>query len=741
MMILQKKYKQDIGNLLMYVFGFLILWEWLRPLTTIADIGNLSVFVIFMGLCFVLSFSQVRFRISFFVQLIAILFMIHGLYYEAGFLHPSWFTPFLSDFFHNIGLLTQMKWGELSDVFLTLSFFIALSCTSFLLCYWIRRQKRILLFFLLTIIYIAVLDTFSFYNATGAIVRIMIVGFLFLGLLHMKRIETSEYIQKHMKLASRMLTPLIVLILFSTTLGYLAPKAAPQWPDPVPYLQFGKVKAKGAGGSGMNKAGFSSDDSNLGGPFIANDAVVFTAQGQKSNYWRVETKDVYTGKGWEASQKPENRSFKSENTILNWYEVNTKTEDAKATIKMKQDISYFVYPAGLTAIEAGANILYSVNPVLEKISTLQNGNAVYLREYKVSYKFPEFSVEDLKRTHDGESLEDNPSFMTTYTQLPSSLPARVKDLAAEITKNKTNRYDKTLALERYFSDNGFAYETIDVATPGKNQDYVDQFLFDTKRGYCNNFSTSMIVLLRSIGIPSRWVTGYTEGTFEKSAPDAANERIYKITNNNAHSWVEVYFPNYGWIPFEPTKGFTNPTRLINNTVNTPQTNTAAAPRNERAAQQDESTKLKKLMEDESSASTQKKAYAKSSFPWGYAIISVLLIAFIGYFLFTTRVKWYSFFTIFLYKNRTDDAVYEKAYHALLKQLARTGLPRQQGQTLREYAIYVDKTNHSTSMRKLTSSYEKAIYQEGQAAIEWSKSVALWEDLMKATKMRKIEKVL
>ena len=75
----------------------------------------------------------------------------------------------------------------------------------------------------------------------------------------------------------------------------------------------------------------------------------------------------------------------------------------------------------------------------------------------------------------------------------------------------------------------------------------------------------MIVLLRSAGIPARWVKGYTEGTLDNTLASAEGADVYTITNDNAHSWVEVYFPGYGWIPFEPTKGFTNPYNFINNT--------------------------------------------------------------------------------------------------------------------------------------------------------------------------------
>lgn len=70
--------------------------------------------------------------------------------------------------------------------------------------------------------------------------------------------------------------------------------------------------------------------------------------------------------------------------------------------------------------------------------------------------------------------------MTKYTQLPKSLPQRVKDLAVNLTNDKDNRYDKVLAIENYFTDNSFTYESTNVLFPAKSQDYVDRFLFDTK---------------------------------------------------------------------------------------------------------------------------------------------------------------------------------------------------------------------------------------------------------------------
>jgi hypothetical protein len=75
---------------------------------------------------------------------------------------------------------------------------------------------------------------------------------------------------------------------------------------------------------------------------------------------------------------------------------------------------------------------------------------------------------------------------------------------------------------------------------------ADYFLFDLKRGYCDYYATAMVVLARASGLPSRFVSGYASGSYD--APNAQ----YVVRELNAHSWVEVYFPEIGWIEFEPT---------------------------------------------------------------------------------------------------------------------------------------------------------------------------------------------
>ncbi|WP_208643824.1 transglutaminase TgpA family protein [Paenibacillus barcinonensis] len=133
-------------------------------------------------------------------------------------------------------------------------------------------------------------------------------------------------------------------------------------------------------------------------------------------------------------------------------------------------------------------------------------------------------------------------------QLPDTLPKRVKDLAAEIMGTSATRYDAVQAVRSYLKAN--ARYSLDTRMPPRGRDFVDDFLFVTRAGYCNHFSTAMVVLLRAEGIPARWVKGYAPGQADPQVPG----RVI-VTQADAHSWVEVYFPGVGWMPFEATPGF------------------------------------------------------------------------------------------------------------------------------------------------------------------------------------------
>ena len=144
----------------------------------------------------------------------------------------------------------------------------------------------------------------------------------------------------------------------------------------------------------------------------------------------------------------------------------------------------------------------------------------------------------------GASAEYDNFLSDHYLQLPASLPDRVSDLAERLTTNADNPLDKALAIQEYLRGPEFTY-SLDIEPPPIDADGVDWFLFESKIGYSDYFSSSMAVMLRSAGVPARIAAGYAPGELNEDG-----QRV--IRDSDSHGWVQVYFPGYGWIDFEPT---------------------------------------------------------------------------------------------------------------------------------------------------------------------------------------------
>ena len=148
--------------------------------------------------------------------------------------------------------------------------------------------------------------------------------------------------------------------------------------------------------------------------------------------------------------------------------------------------------------------------------------------------------------------------MDRYLQLPDTVPSRVIDLAQELTKDAETPYEKAVAICDYLRTLDYA---LDIDTPPDGVDGVDYFLFELEKGYCQYFASAMTVLLRASGVPSRMVTGYGPGELMEQygpgdmvgyPPGAWQDLQHRFVVRNSHSWSELFFPRYGWIPFEPT---------------------------------------------------------------------------------------------------------------------------------------------------------------------------------------------
>jgi hypothetical protein len=121
---------------------------------------------------------------------------------------------------------------------------------------------------------------------------------------------------------------------------------------------------------------------------------------------------------------------------------------------------------------------------------------------------------------------------------------RVRRLALRVTRDCVNPYEKALALESYLSRN-YTYD-LSPPRPPRGGDVVEFFLFDSQRGYCIAFASAMVMMLRELGIPARVATGFAAGRFDNS------RGVYSVLEKDAHAWAEAYFPNCGWVTFDPS---------------------------------------------------------------------------------------------------------------------------------------------------------------------------------------------
>ncbi|HET7143795.1 MAG TPA: transglutaminase domain-containing protein, partial [Anaerolineales bacterium] len=261
------------------------------------------------------------------------------------------------------------------------------------------------------------------------------------------------------------------------------------------------------------------------------------------HYWRWLTYDIYNGQGW-ATSPLKNVSY-SPNQLLfsissDGYQVihqrvekalpqdtrlyltgflASATEPFKAswrTTPGSQPVNIDPFPAAdmLGAVTEKQN--YQADSIIAVVSAnlLQASSQLYPQEIR-----------------------------TGYLSLPETVPQRVRSLARELTINVTNPYDKAKAIETYLRK--YPY-TLDLSPPPPDRDIVDYFLFDLKKGYCDYYATSMIVLARAAGLPARLVIGYATGIYDPLKAE------YVIHESDAHSWVEIYFAGAGWVEFEPT---------------------------------------------------------------------------------------------------------------------------------------------------------------------------------------------
>lgn len=334
---------------------------------------------------------------------------------------------------------------------------------------------------------------------------------------------------------------------------------------------------------GISVSGYGRDDSRLGGGFYFNYEPVFEVRSPVRSYWRGEAKSIYTGQGWISSHDfPDLRVYGIGEYMDIDYPLGKEVEQRQFTqsIRMLSDHNpekiFGAYPiVGISSLNGSSNersAFFGKDFRDGSVQLLTTGISV--DSYSVVSAVTIAKEEDLKKA----SIPEIDESMIEYIQVPENLPERVYQLVDEITAGYETPFEKVKAIEQYLRNN-YTYNNTPDESRGKSHDFVDRFLFEILEGYCDYFSTSMAVMVRTLGIPTRWVKGYASGDldessvrlledyYQQSGNSGSNPEIdltYVVRNSDAHSWVEVYFEGYGWIMFEPTAGFVAPSFALSN---------------------------------------------------------------------------------------------------------------------------------------------------------------------------------
>ncbi len=331
----------------------------------------------------------------------------------------------------------------------------------------------------------------------------------------------------------------------------------------------------------LQSSGFQQGGT-LGGNILEKNDLAMIVESSEPVYLKGSIRDIYTGFSWKPGLR---RATIIRSVNLEHYVTDTSFSDRKVFEAAMRAINFNLERADYdTFFKEGKveiahyglktnTLFYPDNLVYvelakqnnRKIRINNNGelffpfNVVSNSRYTIGYRtfvtgnpYSEYILQNLEKGILDEWLErsENIPLKEKYEYIydryvsEDNISNKVRELASSITKEATNRYDKAKAIESYLKDN-FNYTLSPGGVPA-DANFVDYFLFTGKTGYCTYYASAMTVMLRSLGIPARYVEGYVAKTENKMG------RSYSILQKNSHAWVEVFFEGVGWIVFEPT---------------------------------------------------------------------------------------------------------------------------------------------------------------------------------------------
>lgn len=371
----------------------------------------------------------------------------------------------------------------------------------------------------------------------------------------------------------------VALLLLVTVTATLIPLDTPMWSmasirrwvtSTFPVLD----RVRGEGGTATRAAtwfslrlsGFGSP-TELGGPLELDERPAFELSirarfGDLENlnfplYLKGRTLSQYTGYGWVSGERE----------AWIWYEDGQRLQRTVTTNVYTRQFIQTITPVHLetnTVFGAG-DVRESQLPDEALEPSRLGGEVIAKSNYGdvISYnrldRDGSYAVLSLMPYWELDPAEDRSSDpededLIPYLQLPEIIPDRVHELAREITDGHEGNYARAQAVVRYLRDIPYSLE---VDAIPEDHEFTDHFLFEGRAGYCTYHATALAVLLRSAGVPTRWVQGFVVPSAMMEPDPEAPDRIQQgvVPMSSAHAWVEVWLPNYGWVPFEATPAY------------------------------------------------------------------------------------------------------------------------------------------------------------------------------------------
>jgi transglutaminase-like putative cysteine protease len=275
-------------------------------------------------------------------------------------------------------------------------------------------------------------------------------------------------------------------------------------------------------------------------PHLGDD-VVMTVTASRPEFWRGETFDEWTGSAWFRSSSDAATQLDSIGNVAPVPRPAgvppTGGKLLSQTFHLDATAADVIFGAAepVQVESAGAQLFERPDGTIVSRERFGEGAS-----YRVVSRVPDATAATL-RAADSQPVPE--TIAAQYAQPPIAT-ARVRSLAAQVTRDAPTTYDKVRALEAWMG--AHVKYSLNAPLAHKGVDVVDDFLFNVREGWCEQISSSLVVMLRTLGIPAREATGFVPGEESRFS----NEWV--VREKDAHAWAEVYFPGVGWQAFDPT---------------------------------------------------------------------------------------------------------------------------------------------------------------------------------------------